>query len=440
MFQRFIFFIWSFLFYTSTSQGQENLFSELNIGAKMPDIEISNIINYRKEKIKISEFRGKLLILDFWSLSCKGCIESFPKYAKIRDRFSEKLEILPIAFGSTKENVIKFYQNRKALGKAIDFPSAIYANTRQNLFYNLFPSIETGFPILIWIDTSGILRGITRSAELNEKNISKVFSGQATSLQEIYFQKDFSYEKPFLVDGNGGADTAFSCRSIISGFSDSINGNRYIKKRDEQFTRIFMPNEFISTVIQECAYRGNNKDLLKKKLLLEVKEPWIFNENPALSSSENKKNRYCFEVILPSKYSFEEAYKIMLVNLQTYFRISVLYESKEMSCLIIRNFNKKLSTSNDPREYNIGDNGLRLKLTNMNIKSLVSFLDKPGYPIIIDETNFETNIDIDVTIPRDYNFSQLKSLFEKYGIDVREEKRFIKTLVVRDSNDAVVEF
>ena len=51
----------------------------LKIGDKVPDIEFKNIINYKSKTARLSDFKGKLVILDFWGTWCTSCIAAFPK-------------------------------------------------------------------------------------------------------------------------------------------------------------------------------------------------------------------------------------------------------------------------------------------------------------------------------------------------------------------------
>jgi thiol-disulfide isomerase/thioredoxin len=59
--------------------------TNLKIGDKVPEITISNILNYKDStgkpstSAKISEFKGKLLILDFWATWCTPCIKYLPE-------------------------------------------------------------------------------------------------------------------------------------------------------------------------------------------------------------------------------------------------------------------------------------------------------------------------------------------------------------------------
>jgi cytochrome oxidase Cu insertion factor (SCO1/SenC/PrrC family) len=57
----------------------------LSIGDKVPDIQFENILNYKSKKAKLSDFKGKLVILDMWSTSCTFCIAAFPKMEELQN-------------------------------------------------------------------------------------------------------------------------------------------------------------------------------------------------------------------------------------------------------------------------------------------------------------------------------------------------------------------
>jgi len=58
----------------------------LSIGDTVPDITIANVYNYRSSTIRLSDLKGKLVILDFWSTWCTNLYCCIPGIAKVTGR------------------------------------------------------------------------------------------------------------------------------------------------------------------------------------------------------------------------------------------------------------------------------------------------------------------------------------------------------------------
>ena len=61
------------------------------------DIVDTDLIDKNGNTTKISDYLGKYLLLDFWSLSCGPCIMSLPEMKEISEIYSEKLTIISIS-------------------------------------------------------------------------------------------------------------------------------------------------------------------------------------------------------------------------------------------------------------------------------------------------------------------------------------------------------
>src|SRR5699024_4215398 len=75
-----------------------------------------------KETITLNEYRGKLLILDFWASWCAPCVRSLRALDSIQTSFKDELAVLPITQESLE--VVEANSNIKALG----LPSIVNAS------------------------------------------------------------------------------------------------------------------------------------------------------------------------------------------------------------------------------------------------------------------------------------------------------------------------
>ncbi|PZP40507.1 MAG: hypothetical protein DI598_19305 [Pseudopedobacter saltans] len=79
----------------------------LQIGDTVPDLLLHNIVNYRDTTVKISEFKGKLLILHFWATWCTTCIATFPHNKEMAEHYGNRIQVLNVGF-EPKEKIMKF--------------------------------------------------------------------------------------------------------------------------------------------------------------------------------------------------------------------------------------------------------------------------------------------------------------------------------------------
>ena len=100
----------SLLLFSSSIQAQEQFFDDA------PEIQLPNIFN--QELIKLSDYRGKVVLVDFWASWCGPCVASLPEYNELRNRLIEKhssdvFEVLAINVDVTTEEALEFLDDYK---------------------------------------------------------------------------------------------------------------------------------------------------------------------------------------------------------------------------------------------------------------------------------------------------------------------------------------
>lgn len=139
---------------------EEYTLIEVRIGAPLPDFGFTDFAGRAR---KLSEFRGKYVLLDFWGSWCAPCIADVPLMKAAYERFrGRRFEILGIdyEYGATVDTVRALLEE-----KNIGWPNATPESVK-DLVEKRFRI--WGFPTLILLDPDGVVVE-TRSSALSGK-------------------------------------------------------------------------------------------------------------------------------------------------------------------------------------------------------------------------------------------------------------------------------
>jgi thiol-disulfide isomerase/thioredoxin len=100
----------------SHSWAQQSI-NSLHIGDQCPEVELS-MVNYATPVARLSDFRGKAVILDFWATWCAPCVGSFPKMDSIQKAFPDKLVILPVTY--EEKTAVGYFSVNSSMSKTFN--------------------------------------------------------------------------------------------------------------------------------------------------------------------------------------------------------------------------------------------------------------------------------------------------------------------------------
>lgn len=80
-------------------------------GDKWPDLEFKEVMNYDRPTLRLSDFKGKALLVSLWAHFCLPCIEAFPLLDSMQERFKDRLQVILIN-PETADSTRKFFKRK----------------------------------------------------------------------------------------------------------------------------------------------------------------------------------------------------------------------------------------------------------------------------------------------------------------------------------------
>lgn len=435
-------------------------FEALKIGEKVPDFEFA-IKNYHSPTAKISDFKGKLLILDFWTTRCASCIYSFPKMEKLQKQYGDKIQVILVNVRESEAEIKSQLKNRRNPIPELESIPSVVSNLAMT---QLFPHRFDGN--YYWIDPEGILcLASPLYYNHHDEKINDVINGQEITFLdqgEFYGKGNKSLNQLISENSNqhmvlgslfthalrehvplggrvtGEIDSASSTlrntyinQSVLKSYYYALND--FIK--EEWKTRVYGPNRGPSSYLDAFSMQVKDSSLYDYRLI----------PNEKLTDINRIKSDFCYEQVLPLNITKEQADKIWREDIDRYFGLkygtTFTIDEVMVPGYIIKRINYDPVTEKEIRK--------KLKhLGKREYKSLGDFdsvIDRfyrpdpsknpePWFPYVFDVDGI--NKEIETIMPAWKEGDKLEDFvlaLNANGLDyIRGEKK-IKKIVVRDN-------
>lgn len=407
---------------------QDQTIEPLSIGDKIPDINF-RLINYHSSIAKLSQFKGRFIILDFWATWCISCINKFPKLDSFQKKFKGKLQILLVNCNSTKDDERKinaFYKTwEKKYQNPLSLPSVIADFQLQKMFPHQL------IPHYVWVSEQGIVLAITSAEEVTSENILSFLTGEIIDLP---FKMDVDLEKP-LFGGEYFPEGKMQAYSVfLKGKINGLPSGARIYKIGNIIRGRTLTNTSVLSMYQSVA-RQLIPEFNEKRLVLYLKDSSKLFKEKSVSEKNDwyAENLYTYELILPI-YDTGRFYQYMLEDLNRYSDYSGKIEKRKIKCyaLIRTNYVDKIESSGAKAEDRLYDNRNKY-LVNLPISHLIRRLnnvDSIKFPVI-DETNYSGDVDIFINADFD-DFNALREELKQYSLDLIEIEKILDVFVLRE--------
>ncbi|MDP4128909.1 MAG: TlpA disulfide reductase family protein [Bacteroidota bacterium] len=410
------------------------------VGKSCPDFELNNISYFSLKRASLGDLRNKRIILEFFSAGCDICFIRMPKINQIQKEFKDKIQIILVG---KDDRFIRNYYEKFRRHYGLNLP-VVY----DTLLFRQFQIDHV--PYAIWIDGNGIVKAVTTNIERDEA--LDFIAGKSlharlclNSQQESALDDYYNDQKPLLIDGNGGSDTAFLFRSLLAKWDpkSSFHYDDYISSRDGKMIQMTgIPLYFLyrlaygdtvpftyPRMIGQAGDVQNHYGNWKYFPVLEMSDTSLFQ-----FSSVTGDNLYSYSLIVPEeKANAHYLQQIMRNDLKNYFGFSVRVERRSEPYFKITSTavaKRLLKTKGEKPVFDA--DFIHLLLVNRPVKDLISDLDSYYQTqMFVDETGIKDNIDLEFSaIMTDLN--DIKKAIRKKGLILEQGLKEMNVIVIRD--------
>lgn len=398
------------------------------------------------KEIRLADYRGKVIILDYWATWCAGCILSMPKMHELAEEMSEDVALLAVT--RQDEKVVSRYLEITASKKMRQLRDSFSTIVSGDMLSDLIP--HRSLPHIAIINRYGVLEQTTLPHLLNTSILQAISTGSDYYLPVMRLDVDTTLLSQTFPDIRHDKPIYYS---TLMGYVDGFSApSKHWVDSSANITRGYFINTSILRVMN-IALQSKGVGLLPNRRIMLVNSPSDFDyfheRNP---NYQRREFSVSYEYAFPLTWSRERINNRILSDIQDYRGLYVKMIPREIPCLVLKK--KKgatifevqrgessgevidgiLAFTREQREVGLSNNGAKNYLRGVSIGALVSILNnlKTGaVPFVINETGIGYDINLDLPDDLD-DVDSLTETLEKQGILVVQERRKLDMFVIDD--------
>ncbi len=382
----------------------------LAVGDTVPDITLHHIINAPFSSSKLSDFKDKVVILDFFATWCSNCVKALPHLDSLQRKLPNQLQALVIDPYEDQATVARFLKtNRLLKGIAIPFV------TGDTLLSQLLP--RKYIPHEVWL-YNGVVKAVTYPGDVTAENIQMLTKGGTVSSTKFDILDD-DIKKPLQVTER----TVIHHRSLLTGYIEGYGTSSYIEEKGrDSIIRICYRNIPLAAIYKK-AYEAEavtaNRFIYENgadTLLLQTAE-W---------DNWKRSHTYCYELVVPP-CSMAHLRQLMQNDIESSFGITLTKVRNKTHCWVLLKTGKEIpATGVGKPADNLYDNmDSVLYIHHQPIKKLVAYLNSFSAMPVLDETNITQQVYMDFSMLQRNDMTAWQKALQSYGLLLEQQEREI---------------
>ncbi|MBB6499143.1 TlpA family protein disulfide reductase [Pedobacter cryoconitis] len=414
------------LFFSAKSQNNpaENPTSEpVKIGDRIPDVTLTNLYNYKTTKTNLSDFKAKLIIIDFWATWCGSCVKNFPKMEELQKQYAGEVQFLKVT-NQPKELVLPFLEKFHK-----GWLSAIPVVTDDQKLHQLFP--HHSIPYYVWLDQTGKLVATTSAQQVTAKNIDGFLHNDRKDSVPVKIDPDPN-RALFLTNRLLNDNLVKHYSVFIKGKYDVLpNSASVMKNKMGLQTGLTISNRNLLSIydlIMYSLYSQRGQQYGESKRIIQIKDTTRITLNKDL----DKTDFYTYVCNAPDLKD-SSLYEYVLEDLNRYTDYIAKVEKRRVKCLVLKRTSKidKIKTSGGKRAnslFNTSDS----KLVNCSLDLLLMRISELPFIRIplVNETGYTANADLHLS--RQQDLPTLSKELKAYDLELVEGLRELDMFVLKD--------
>lgn len=397
------------------------------IGTQLPNLELSPILNFNQQKAKLHDFKGKVVILNFWATWCSPCVKALSHLDVLQEEFKENLQIFAVTNSDSKQRIEKFLTKfNTKLAIVVD---SIYILKKE------YPHRTISHTVLIGID--GKVKAVTKPDKITSEIINKAIKGESIAIEEKRDVFGFDYDAP-LPDEN------LKFKFKLTGYNEAATAMR----KPITNGKVFLTNHSLWS-LYAFSYPITINEMYRSRSIFRVNFYFDGKYYPALKILKDKEHKYyqkkedayCLEIVAPD-FGPEKIYKMMISFLHQNFELKSRLEKRKTKVKILKRIKSPLKlkkASPDPESRKAsGYGGGGISYYNTKVSIIARFLEGMGIAgmPVLDETGLTDNYDIEMTFSGEDPDQFYKDLKEM-GLEVVDAEREIEMLILYEEDKTI---
>ena len=452
------------LIQTRLIYGQAVIPTPLALGEKCPNLEFSNLVNTSISGVKLSDYKGKLVILDFWATWCGACVKALPKLNKLQKKYQEEIVILPITY-QDRETVKTFLDKREASGYFGEEELALTMVVNDSAAQEYFP--HKLLPHTVWLDKSANYITATKSDMINETTIEKYLSEDIAPNELKKDLLEINMNLPLLFGGLGKSSpdlkslkySSLFLEGKIDGLASFIGYQCDYNNIEgtQELTKVIAANHWVQT-LYKVAFIGPRKQGVEywdfpnvdlkyaSRLLWEAKDSTLYNwpgrTKESWDAVPDSLKWFSFEMVAPLKDSTH--FQLDILNeLNRYFGNTCNLEGKVEKrkvryWALMKSGKSELFKSNGGNlDFVIDKDEKVVRVKNYSLKTFLFYwlsfhagdLNMP----VINETGYDGLVSFEFSA----NSTSMESMnngLKEFGLQLKLKEGYIDMIVIKDKD------